>query len=484
MPADRMMPTEEAADLIELTRDIVDKELRPRVDEAERAHVFPRDVFTTLGRAGLLSLPYPETYGGGGQPYEVYLQVLEEIASAWAAVGVGTSVHALSCFGLFHAGTQEQKQRWLPGMLGGELLGAYCLSEAHAGSDPAALGLRADPDPDIAGGYRLTGEKLWISNAPDADVYTVFARSAAATGARGLTAFAVPGDSPGLSGEPRDMLAAHAIGSLTFDDVPVGPEQVLGQPGAGFRVAQHGAVLARDAGGRPAPQAVERPARAAQLVHEGGQRRVGRIAQGRAPEPGGEHGLKAGRTLGGPADPAGGTGEGAPGDVGVPPVAGWFTALQRGPGAVPGQHVPRRVAQAHRSTVEPLEQAHRSGPDLARHLAAGRAVPSQRAEPFVVRPPQPQCAGQSGHHTGRRVTLPLFQPPHVVSRDPGQLGQLLPAQPPNPPPPAGREPDLSGPGAFPQLTQGRPKFVLLPHGPSVPDPRSWSGGRAVPDCRW
>ena len=84
MPTVRLMPTPESADLIELTRDIVDKELRPRVDEAERRHEFPREVFRTLGRSGLLSLPYPETYGGGGQPYEVYLQVLEEIAAAWA----------------------------------------------------------------------------------------------------------------------------------------------------------------------------------------------------------------------------------------------------------------------------------------------------------------------------------------------------------------------------------------------------------------
>ena len=111
MPAVRLMPTPESADLIELTRDLADKELRPRVEAAEREHEFPRAVFRTLGRAGLLSLPYPETYGGGGQPYEVYLQVLEEIAAAWAAVGVGVSVHALSCFGLFHAGTGEQRAR-------------------------------------------------------------------------------------------------------------------------------------------------------------------------------------------------------------------------------------------------------------------------------------------------------------------------------------------------------------------------------------
>ena len=111
MPAERLMPTQESADLIDLTRTIADKELRPYVDEYEAKGEFPRDLFRTLGRLGLLSLPYPEEYGGGGQTYEVYLQVLEEIASAWASVGVGVSVHALSCFGLFTAGTDEQKKK-------------------------------------------------------------------------------------------------------------------------------------------------------------------------------------------------------------------------------------------------------------------------------------------------------------------------------------------------------------------------------------
>ena len=114
MPANRLLPTEEAADLLRLTRDIVTKELAPRVAEAEATETFPREVFRTLGRAGLLSLPYPEEYGGGGQPYEVYLQVLEEIAAVWASVGVGVSVHALSCFGLYTRGTEEQKQRLAP----------------------------------------------------------------------------------------------------------------------------------------------------------------------------------------------------------------------------------------------------------------------------------------------------------------------------------------------------------------------------------
>src|SRR6478735_6875359 len=111
MPATRLLPTDEATALLELVRDIANRELLPAVTEAEE-------------------------YGGGGQPYEVYLQVVEEIATVWASVGVGVSVHALSCFGLATRGTEEQRHEWLPDMLAGDLLGAYCLSEAHAGSDP------------------------------------------------------------------------------------------------------------------------------------------------------------------------------------------------------------------------------------------------------------------------------------------------------------------------------------------------------------
>ena len=124
MPANRVMPTEEAADLIGLVRDLATRELAPRAAEAEATETFPRDVFALLGKAGLLGLPYPEEYGGGGQPYEVYLQALEEIGAVWSSIGVGVSVHALSCFGLFTRGTEEQKQRFLPDMLGGDLLGA------------------------------------------------------------------------------------------------------------------------------------------------------------------------------------------------------------------------------------------------------------------------------------------------------------------------------------------------------------------------
>jgi alkylation response protein AidB-like acyl-CoA dehydrogenase len=239
MPAERLMPTPESADLIELTRSIVDKELRPAVDEAERAHAFPRDVFLTLGRAGLLSLPYPETYGGGGQPYEVYLQVLEEIASAWAAVGVGTSVHALSCFGLFHAGSEEQKRQWLPDMLSGELLGAYCLSEAHAGSDPAAMRTRAVRDGDE---YVLSGAKAWVTHGGTADFYKVMARTSD-DGGRGISCFLVPGGTPGLTADaPEDKmgLMSSVTATMLFDGVRVPAGRRLGAEGQGLPIALAG----------------------------------------------------------------------------------------------------------------------------------------------------------------------------------------------------------------------------------------------------
>ena len=239
MPATRLMPTQESADLIELTREIVDKEFRPVVDEAERIHTFRRDAFLTLGRAGLLGLPYPEEFGGGGQPYEVYLQVLEEIASAWAAVGVGTSVHALSCFGLYHAGTPEQKERWLPDMLGGELLGAYCLSEAHAGSDPAAMRTRAVRD---GGDYVITGAKAWTTHGGAADFYKVMARTSD-DGGRGISCFLVPADAAGLTADtPEDKmgLMSSVTATMLFEGVRVPAERRLGAEGQGLPIALAG----------------------------------------------------------------------------------------------------------------------------------------------------------------------------------------------------------------------------------------------------
>lgn len=236
MPAERQMPTAESDDLIALTRQIAEKELRPRVDAAERSGTFPRDVFTTLGRAGLLSLPYPEEFGGGGQGYEVYLQVLEEIAAVWASVGVGTSVHSLSCFALFTAGTPEQKNRWLPDLMSGQQLGAYCLSESHAGSDPAAMRTRAER---IGDEYVINGAKAWTTHGGHADFYTVMARTSD-DGGRGISCFLVPADTAGLTADvPEDKmgLMGSTTTSMTFDDVRVPVERRIGDEGQGLNLA-------------------------------------------------------------------------------------------------------------------------------------------------------------------------------------------------------------------------------------------------------
>lgn len=238
MPATRVMPTAEAADLIALTRELVEKELAPAVAQAEATETFPREVFRILGRAGLLSLPYPEEYGGGGQPYEVYLQVLEEIGAVWSSVGVGVSVHALSCFGLFSKGTEEQRQRWLPEMLSGEQLGAYCLSEAHAGSDPAAMRTTARREGDE---YVINGAKAWTTHGGQADFYKVMARTG--EGSRGISTFLVPAGTPGLVADPPERkmgLTGSATATMRFDDVRIPVERRLGEEGEGLRIALEG----------------------------------------------------------------------------------------------------------------------------------------------------------------------------------------------------------------------------------------------------
>jgi alkylation response protein AidB-like acyl-CoA dehydrogenase len=238
MSARRVMPTEEAADLLTLVRDLTTRELAPRVAAAEADEAFPRDVFRMLGKIGVLGLPYPEEYGGGGQPYEVYLQVLEEIASVWSSVGVGVSVHALSCFGLVTRGTEEQKQRWLPDMLAGDLLGAYCLSEAHAGSDPAAMRTTARL---VGDEYVLNGAKAWTTHGGQADFYKVMARTSDAR--NGISCFLVPADTPGLSADPPEKkmgLTGSTTATMRLDDVRVPVERRLGEEGDGLKIALAG----------------------------------------------------------------------------------------------------------------------------------------------------------------------------------------------------------------------------------------------------
>jgi alkylation response protein AidB-like acyl-CoA dehydrogenase len=241
MTARRVLETDEATDLLRLVRELATAELLPRAAEAEETGTFPREVFTLLGRTGLLGLPYPEEHGGGGQPYEVYLQVLEEIGAVWSSVGVGVSVHALSCFGLAQYGTDEQRSRWLPDMLGGELLGAYCLSEAHAGSDPAAMRTSARRDGDE---YVLRGAKAWTTHGGHADFYKVMARTSGEPGdAAGISCFLVPADTDGLSADAPERkmgLTGSATATMRFDDVRVPVERRLGEEGDGLRIALAG----------------------------------------------------------------------------------------------------------------------------------------------------------------------------------------------------------------------------------------------------
>ena len=236
VPVDRLLSTPEARDLLSLVSEIAERELRPATGAAEEAGRFPRDLIRTLGRAGLLGLPYDDEFGGGDQPAEVYLQVLEELAAAWASVGLAVSVHGLSCWPVAMYGTPEQRKRWLPDMVGGDLLGAYCLSEPHSGSDAGALSTRAVRDGDD---YVLTGTKAWITHAGVADYYSVFARTSD-DGTRGVSCFLVPGDAEGLSvGAPeRKMgLTASPTAVVHLDGVRVPAERRIGDEGAGFGIA-------------------------------------------------------------------------------------------------------------------------------------------------------------------------------------------------------------------------------------------------------
>lgn len=239
MAVDRLLPNQDAADLIALTRDVADKVLSPIVDHHERAETYPEGVFAQLGAAGLLSLPQPQEWGGGGQPYEVYLQVLEELAARWAAVAVAVSVHTVSCHPLLEFGTDEQRARWLPGMLSGDQVGGYSLSEPQAGSDAAALCCAAVPvGGETVTGYRITGSKSWITHGGKADFYDVFARTG--EGSRGISCFLVPADLAGLSfGKPEEKmgLAAVPTTSAFYDGAYIDTDRRIGAEGQGLQIA-------------------------------------------------------------------------------------------------------------------------------------------------------------------------------------------------------------------------------------------------------
>ena len=240
---DRELPTTEARDLLALVAEVADAELAPRAAVAEAREEFPREVFKLLGGIGLLGLAYPESAGGGGQPAQVYLQVLEEIAARWASIAVGISVHTLACFPIATVGSAAQQADLLPAMLSGDLLGAYCLSESHAGSDPAALRATATR---TGSGWLARGEKAWVTHGGQADFYAALLRTAP-TGAAGISCFHVPAGAPGLSAAPPERkmgLTASTTATMRFDDVALDCGALVGPEGAGLKVA----LAALDAG--------------------------------------------------------------------------------------------------------------------------------------------------------------------------------------------------------------------------------------------
>jgi hypothetical protein len=236
MAVDRELPTQEAHDLIALTRDLADAELAPRAAEYEREERFPREVFAKLGEAGLLGLPFGEDVGGGGQPYAVYLQVVEELAIRWASVALGVSVHTLACGPVDRFGTEEQRRDLLPEMVGGRLLGAYCLSEAHAGSDPAAMRARAVRDGE---GWVASGEKAWVTHGGHADFYSTFLRTPD-DGERAISCFHLTPDLPGFSAAPPEQkmgLTGSTTAAMRLDGVAVPAGRMVGDPGRGLAIA-------------------------------------------------------------------------------------------------------------------------------------------------------------------------------------------------------------------------------------------------------
>jgi acyl-CoA dehydrogenase len=204
-----------------------------------------RPLVRALAEHGLLSRLYSRDADGRWSTSVAALElclIREGLARACTEAETAFAVQGLGSFPMLQSGRADVVGPWLEKLAAGQAVAAFALTEPDAGTDVAALSLSARADGD---GYRLTGQKTWISNAPDADVYSVFARTTAGAGARGLTAFIVPRDTEGLSGEPLELVSPHPIGRLTFEDAFVPAEYVLGDVDRGFAVAMQTLELFR-----------------------------------------------------------------------------------------------------------------------------------------------------------------------------------------------------------------------------------------------
>lgn len=223
----RSLPIEARERLVEVRR-IAAGKLKDLAASGSEGRV-NRPLIKTLGDLGIL----PSIFEGPVSA--VMLCALREgLAGGCTEAETAFALQGLGSYPILQAGSSDLKKRWIPEVASGDAVAAFALTEPSGGSDAANLGLTAER---TDGGYRLSGTKKWISNAPDADVYTVFARTTPDAGSRGITAFVVPGDADGLSGEPLDLLAPHAIGTLELDGVFVPDGHILGEIDRGFSVA-------------------------------------------------------------------------------------------------------------------------------------------------------------------------------------------------------------------------------------------------------
>lgn len=201
------------------------------VSNSGAAGLVNRPLISALAEAGLVGRLFP----GVRQVSALDLCLMRQgLARSCTPAETALAMQALGAYPIHQSGSSELKARFIPDIAAGKVVPAFALTEPGTGSDAGNLSLAAEGD---GNGYRLTGEKTYISNAPEADVYSVFARTTRDAGARGITAFAVPGDSPGLTGTAIPMLSPHPLGRLEFDGVAVGTDQLIGELDQGFRVA-------------------------------------------------------------------------------------------------------------------------------------------------------------------------------------------------------------------------------------------------------